>query len=67
MLNLEDIEMKKEWKNAEIMDLEVVATAQNPPVPFMFDGVLNADGSEQSGLGKASGAEETIKVQVLEQ
>lgn len=58
--------MKKEWKKAEIMDIEVVATAANPPVPFKFDGVINADGTEQSGLGKASGAIETITVQVAE-
>lgn len=59
--------MKKEWKKADIKEMDVVATAQNPPVPYHFDGVLNADGSEQSGLGKASGAHEQIKVVVYEQ
>ena len=49
--------MNKVWKNAEIEELQLSATAAHPPVPDNYDGVLNADGSVQSGIkGNGSGS-----------
>ncbi|MBR3579554.1 MAG: hypothetical protein IKN95_00980 [Lachnospiraceae bacterium] len=55
--------MSKEWKNAEIEELQLTATAANPPVPNNYDGVLNADGSVQSGVkGWGSGSHHEIVI-----